>query len=40
MNYKLDLELSEKLEPYRSAITATIKPYVKIKLTNRIYSNP
>ena len=34
MNYKLDLELSEKLEPYRSAIEATIEPYIKIKSTD------
>ena len=34
MNYKLDVELSEELEPYRSAIEATIKPYIKIELTD------
>ena len=34
MNYKLDVELSEKLEPYRSAIAATIKPYIRIELTD------
>jgi len=34
MNYKLDVELSKELEPYRSAIEATIKPYVKIELTD------
>ena len=34
MSYKLDIELSEALEPYRSAIEATIKPYIKIELTN------
>ncbi|GAB4531539.1 MAG: YwqG family protein [Pleurocapsa sp.] len=34
MNYKLDIELSAELEPYRSAIAATIKPYIKIELTN------
>lgn len=34
MNYKLDVELSEDLEPYRSAIEATIKPYIKIELTD------
>ena len=38
MNYKLDVELSEELEPYRSAIEATIKPYIKIELTNN--NNP
>ena len=38
MNYKLDVELSEVLEPYRSAIEATIKPYIKIELTDN--SNP
>ena len=34
MSKKLDVELSEKLEPYRSAIEATIKPYIKIQLTD------
>lgn len=34
MNYKLDVELSEALEPYRSAIEATIEPYIKIELTD------
>ena len=34
MNYKLDVELSEKLKPYQSAIEATIKPYIKIQLTD------
>ncbi|MEM7595623.1 MAG: YwqG family protein, partial [Cyanobacteria bacterium P01_A01_bin.83] len=34
MNYKLDVELSKELEPYRNAIEATIKPYIKIKLTD------
>ena len=34
MNYKLDVELSEELEPYRSEIEATIKPYIKIELTD------
>ena len=34
MSYKLDVKLSKELEPYRSAIEATIKPYIKIELTN------
>ncbi|MGD1918732.1 MAG: YwqG family protein [Pleurocapsa sp.] len=34
MNYKLDVKLSKELEPYRSAIEATIKPYIKIELTD------
>ena len=34
MNYKLDVELSEELEPYRKAIEATIEPYIKIELTD------
>lgn len=34
MNYKLNVELSEALEPYRSATEATIKPYIKIELTD------
>lgn len=33
MNYKLDIELSPELEPYRAAIEATIQPYIRIKLT-------
>ena len=38
MDYKLDVELSEELEPYRGAIEATIKPYIKIELTDN--NNP
>ena len=34
MEYKLDAELSGELEPYRSAIEATIKPSVEIQLTD------
>ena len=34
MSYKLDVELSSELEPYRNKIEATIKPYIEIKLTN------
>ena len=34
MEYKLDTELSPALEPYRQAIAATIKPYLKIQLTD------
>lgn len=34
MNYQLDVELSAGLESYRSAIEATIKPYIKIELTD------
>lgn len=34
MNFKLNVELSPKLEPYRDAINATIKPYIKIQLGN------
>jgi len=33
MSYPLDVELSPELEVYRSAIEATIKPYIKIELT-------
>ncbi len=38
MNYKLDVELSPELETYRNAIEATIKPYIKIELTDN--NNP
>ncbi|MGK7874924.1 MAG: YwqG family protein, partial [Xenococcaceae cyanobacterium] len=31
MSYKLDIELSPKLEQYREKIEATIKPYIQIK---------
>ena len=34
MTNKLNVELSAELEPYRSAIEATIKPYIKIELTD------
>ena len=34
MNNKLDLELSPELEPYRSAIEATIKQHIKIEATD------
>ncbi len=34
MEYKLDVELSPELEPYRGAIEATIEPYVEIQLTD------
>ena len=34
MSYKLEAELFEELEPYRNAIEATIKPYIKIELTD------
>jgi len=34
MSYKLDVELSEALEPYRNAIEATIESYIKIELTD------
>ncbi|WP_036480785.1 YwqG family protein [Myxosarcina sp. GI1] len=38
MNYKLNVELSDKLESYRGAIEATIQPYIKIELTDN--NNP
>ena len=34
MDYKLDIELPDKLKPYRSAIEATIEPYINIELTD------
>lgn len=34
MIQKLNVELSTELEPYRSLIETTIKPYIKIQLTN------
>ena len=34
MNDKLNLELPPELEPYRNAIEATAKPYLKIELTD------
>lgn len=33
MDYRLDVELSPELEVYRSEIETTIKPYIKIDLT-------
>lgn len=34
MNDQLNIELSKALEPYRSAIEATIEPYIKIELSD------
>jgi uncharacterized protein YwqG len=34
MNYKLNVELSSKLEEFREKIEATIKPYIEITLEN------
>ncbi|VEP16969.1 conserved hypothetical protein [Hyella patelloides LEGE 07179] len=39
MIYKLDVELSPDLEPYRAKIEATIKPYIEIRLTDNNQPN-